>query len=115
MKRHFHLLTAAVILGMAAAACSSTFVAYKDGHGYYVGNGSDSAYKLFCESGDFTKILAGTHLAADMKDNLYRYNCGADRSNEKVRQIYASMTPEQRKDLRKSFKDNGYDINYLHC
>lgn len=114
MKRH--LLTAMVIvIGMVTGACSSTFVAYKDGQGYYVGNGSDSAYKLFCESGDFTKILAGTQLSTDVKDSLYRYNCGAERSSEKIKQIYASMTPEQRKDLRKSFRDNGYEINYLHC
>ncbi len=97
-------------------ACASTFVAYKDGHGYYIGNQSDSAYKLFCDSGDFRKILDGTtRIAQDTKEDLYRYNCGTDRSPQKIREIYASMTPEQRKDLRTSFKNNGYEINYLHC
>jgi hypothetical protein len=96
-------------------ACASTFVASKDGKGYYLGNGSNAAHQMFCESGDLKKILAGTTFAQDMKDNLYRYNCGTERSNEKVRQINASMTPEQRKVLRQSFKNNGYDINIMRC
>jgi hypothetical protein len=50
-----------------------------------------------------------------MKDRLYRYNCGTDRSSSKVKQLHASLTPEQRKELRTSFKNNGYDINYIPC
>jgi hypothetical protein len=96
-------------------ACASTFVAYKDGR-VIMGNGSNAAYKLFCESGDLRKILADTtKIGQEMKDELYWYNCGVERSSEKVKQLYASMTSEQRKDLRQSFKHNGYDINYMHC
>jgi hypothetical protein len=110
-----------LLLGILAAsalffsACSSTFVASKDGKGYYLGNSSNAAYTMFCSSGDLQKILAGTQLSQDMKDNLYQYNCGPDRSTGKVKQVYASLTPDLRKELRKSFKDHGYDINYMPC
>lgn len=110
----FIVMLAAAVLSLGA--CASTFVAYKDGHGYYMGNGSNDAYKLFCESGDLKKILIGAGtIGQDVKDELYRYNCGEERSSAKVKQLYAAMTIEQRKDLRQSFKQNGYDINYLHC
>jgi hypothetical protein len=100
---------------LAVSACGSTFVVSKNGKGYYLGNGSSAAYAMFCESGDLLKILAGTTLAEDMKDTLYRYNCGAERSSTKVREAYASLAPVQRKELRMSFKKNGYDINHIPC
>jgi hypothetical protein len=113
MKHALLWLILAVALGMWA--CSSTFVASKDGRGYYLGNESKTAYTTFCESGDLQKILTTTQLPEEMKDKLYRYNCGTDRSSSKVKQLYASLTPEQRKELRTSFKNNGYDINYIPC
>jgi hypothetical protein len=116
MKKGLLAITMLMAVSFFFQACASTFTAYKDGHGYFVGNGSDSAYKLFCESGDLKKILTDTtKLGQDMTDNLYRYICGIERSREKVKLVYATMTPEQRKDLRLAFKHNGYEINYLHC
>jgi hypothetical protein len=50
-----------------------------------------------------------------MKDQLYRYNCSSDRSPDRIRQIYSSLTREQRKDLRQAFRENGYDINAMPC
>jgi len=110
----------AVLLGAAclllAACTSSTFVASKDGKGYYVGHNSQAAYEMFCESGDLKKILAHAEkIGQDMKDELYRYNCGPERSNVKVKELFASMTSAQRKDLRQSFKLNGYEINIMRC
>jgi hexokinase len=106
------LITAMALL---AAACGSTFVASKDGRGYYLGSGSNAAYKMFCESGDLKKILSETQLPQEMKDSMFEYNCGTGQSKEKVKQLFASMTPEQRKDLRTAFRKNGYDINYIPC
>jgi hexokinase len=106
------MITATALL---AAACGSTFVASKDGRGYYLGSGSNAAYKMFCESGDLKKILSETQLPQEMKDSMFEYNCGVGQSKEKVKQLFASMTPEQRKDLRTAFKHNGYDINYIPC
>ena len=103
------------VLALCAGACSSTFVVSKDGKGYYLGHGSKAAYTMFCESGDLKKILLDADLPLDKKDELYRFNCGAERSNEKVKQVYASMTPDQRKGLKKAFKTHGYDINAMRC
>ncbi len=114
MKKEW-LVGFAVILAVTLGACASTFVATKDGKGYYLGSSSNAAYKLFCESGDLQKVLAATQLSSETKDKLYSSNCGPERSKERVKQIYASITPAQRKDLRLAFRNNGYDINYLPC
>jgi hypothetical protein len=104
------------LLAMALGACaSSTFVASKDGKGFYLGSSSNAAFRMFCESGDLQKILAGTQLSSETRDELFRSNCGPERSRERVKQVYASMIPAQRKELRLAFKNNGYDINYLPC
>ena len=99
----------------SSACTSSTFFVSKDGQGYYWGNDSKDAYKMFCETGELRNILTDTALSQATKDDLYHYTCGAERSNEKARQLYASLTPAQRKDLRSAFKKHGYDINYLPC
>jgi len=109
------LLGILAVSALFFSACSSTFVVSKDGKGYYLGNSSNAAFDMFCGSGDLLKILADTRLPQEMKDNLYQYNCGSDRSSGKVKQVYASLTPDLRKDLRKSFKNHGYDINYMPC
>jgi hypothetical protein len=116
MNRKRMLLTAALIALLALQACASTFVASKGGKGYYVGSSSNAAYRMFCESGDMQRILdATTTIGQDKKDDLYGSNCGPDRSNERVRKVFASMTTEQRRDLRQAFKKNGYDINAMRC
>jgi hypothetical protein len=102
----------AVIL---TAGCASTFVASKDGKGYHLGNSSNAAYEMFCKSGDLKKILAETSFDQNLRDNLYESNCGVDKSSKKVKEIFASMTPAQRKELRQSFKKNGYEINIMRC
>lgn len=97
------------------AACGSTFVVSKDGKGYYLGSGSKSAFSMLCESGDLAKVLADTRLSREMQTDLNRSTCSAGRSKERVKQLYASLTPEQRKDLRLAFKKNGYEINAMLC
>lgn len=113
-------MTKRLLAGITASAvftyaCTSTFLVSKDGRGYFLGNDSKAIYKMLCESGDLTKILSDAQLPQDMKGDLYRYNCSPERSGEKVKEIYASMTPGQRKDLRMAFRRNGHDINYLPC
>ena len=116
MKKE-ELAVFAVMFSVTFCACtsSSTFMASKDGKGFYLGNSSNAAYRMFCESGDLQKILVGTQLPSETKEELYRFSCGPERSKERVKQIFALMTPAQRKDLRLAFKNNGYDINYLQC
>jgi hypothetical protein len=114
-NRGTRVLLLLLAIASASACTSSTFFVNKDGKGYYWGNDSKDAYKTFCESGDLMKIIADTELPQATKEDLYLYNCGAERSPEKARQLYASMTPSQRKALRNAFKKHGYDINYLPC
>ena len=103
----------AALLGLFG--CSSTFLASKDGKGYYIGSGSDAAYRMFCQSGDMLKILNDTKLPQETRDGLYRATCSEERSGARVKDLYGQMSPEQRKDLRQAFRRNGYDINYLPC
>jgi hypothetical protein len=104
-----------VLFGLVlTAGCTSTFLVTKDGEGYFFGGKRDKLYRMLCDSGDLKKILGDTGLAEDVKDNLYRYNC-LERSGERIKEIYASLTVEGRKDLRRSFKRHGYDINYIPC
>ncbi len=106
------------IAGMAllTGACTSTFLVGKgERRGYFLGSNSKAKYEMLCASGDLEKVLAATHLDKEMKDDLYKYNCSAERSGDKIKQIYASMTCEQRKDVKNAFKKNGYTINGGAC
>lgn len=99
-----------------AGGCTSTFTLTKGGErGYVFGSKDEGLYKMLCESGDLAKILADTPLKGEIKDALYRANCAADRSKEKVKEIYTSLTVGQRKDLRLAFKRHGYEVNYMIC
>jgi hypothetical protein len=106
------------IAGMVliAGACSPMFLVGKgDGKGVFLGSNSPATYDLLCASGDMERVLEATQLSKEMKDTFYRYNCSAERSSDKVKQLYASMTPEQRRDVRNAFKQNGYSINAGSC
>lgn len=109
------LLATIAVMALVIGACSSSFLVYKDGRGYFVGSDSTTKYELLCASGDIQKILADTHFDAELKDTLYKYNCSTERSSEKVKQIFASMTIEQRKDIKSAFRKNGYEINKYAC
>jgi len=83
-------ISGALICGIIffISACTSTFVASKDGKGYHMGSSSDAAYGMFCDSGDLKRILATTTFSQELK---------------------------QRKELRISFKNNGYEVNIMRC
>jgi hypothetical protein len=109
------LVSAIAAAALFAAGCSSTFMMVKNGSGYMLGSDSNEVHRLLCESGDLQKILLVAQLSQGTKDDLYRYNCSPDRSRDKVKQVYASMVPAERKALRVAFKSNGYEINAMHC
>jgi hypothetical protein len=97
------------------AGCSSTFLVSKDGKSYFFGRNTSELHKILCESGDLIKILEDTRFKDEIRGSLYKYNCTPEYSADKVKEIYASLTGEQRKELRVAFKRHGYDINYLPC
>ena len=113
MKTGLLIILAGMMLVLAA--CTDTFLVYKNGRGYFVGGDSKAKYDMLCASGDLDKILADTHLDAATKDSLNKYNCSEERSPEKVKQLYASFTVEQRKDIKSAFRKNGYEINKFAC
>lgn len=97
------------------AGCTSTFLVSKDGKSYFFGRNTSDLHKMLCESGDLIKILEDTRFKDEIKGALHKYNCTPEYSADKVKEIYASLTGEQRKELRVAFKRHGYDINYLPC
>ena len=110
MKTWLFIIIAAMAL--AAGACSSTFMVSKgEGKRGYLGSNSKTMYDMLCVSGDLEKVLEATHLSKEMKDTFYKYNCSAERSSDKVKQLFLSMTCEERKDIKTAFKANGYSIN----
>jgi hypothetical protein len=102
-------------MALFISACTDTFLVYKDGYGYFMGSGSKAKYDLICTSGDLEEVLLSSHLNQETKDSLFKYSCSAERSGNKVKQIYASMTVEERKDIKSAFRKNGYMINYMNC
>ncbi len=99
---------------ISAAACTSNFLITKDGKTFFFGSRDEAIYKMLCESGDLKAILADTKLPDNKKEDVYKYNCTTP-SSEQLREVVASMTPEQRRDLRLSFQVHGYDINRINC
>jgi hypothetical protein len=111
MKSGFFITIAGMALLTSACSSSSDFLVFKQGRGYYLGSNSNAKYEMLCTSGEMDKVLAASNLSKEMKDSLYKYSCSEERSGEKVKQLYASMTVEQRKDIKNAFRINGYNIN----
>jgi hypothetical protein len=104
------------VMIFVTGACTPMFLVQKKGiekPGRFLG--STSMYEMLCLSGDLLKVLDDTQLSKEMKEAFYQSHCSADRSYEKVKQIYTSMSSEQRKDIRTAFKKNGYTINSGTC
>jgi hypothetical protein len=100
---------------LVAGACTSMPMVGKEGRGGFLGNNSKEMYEMLCTSGDLEKVLEATELSKETKDEFYRYNCSAELSSDKLKQLYASMTSEQRREVRNAFKQKGYSINAGSC
>ncbi len=109
MKIWLFIMIAGMIL--IIGACSDTFMVSKVGEVYFISGNSNAKFNLLCKTGDMEKILLTSHLDKEIKDALYQYTCSEARSGDKVKQIYASMNSEQRKDIKNAFRKNGYTIN----
>lgn len=93
----------------------STFLISKENRAYYFGRESDNLHRILCESGDLESVLNGTHIRDDLKSELYKYNCTEARSEQKVISLYLFLTPEEKKELKRSFVLHDYVINYVPC
>lgn len=105
------MLLLAVCAALVLGACASTFLVSKDCRTYYFGSPEEGPYKMLCASGDFKKVLDDSTLPQVIKDSLYKAQC-LDRSKESVKKIYASLTDDQKEDLKFSFQKHGYYVNY---
>src|ERR1700687_1482161 len=90
---------------------ASTFLVSKDCNTYFLGDNEPVFDKMLCASGDFKKILDTSNLPQDVRESLYKAQC-IDHSREDVKKIYASLTPEQKRDLKFNFQVHGYYVNY---
>ena len=113
MKNGFLICIAGMVL--VTGACTSMPMVGKEGRSGFLGNNSKEMYEMLCTSGDLEKVLEATELSKEMKDEFYRYNCSAERDSDKLKQLYASMTSEQRREVRNAFKQKGYSINAGSC
>ncbi|MCK9419700.1 MAG: hypothetical protein M0R70_10005 [Nitrospirae bacterium] len=111
MKNGFFIAIACMAVLIGACSPSTDFLVLKHGRGYYVGSNSNARYEMLCTSGEMDKVLASSKLSMELKNSLYKYSCSEERSGEKVKQLYAAMTVEQRKDIKNAFRINGFDIN----
>lgn len=109
---HQSIITTVLLL--AIAGCTSNFLITKDGKSYFFGSKDKAIHKMLCESGDLKQILADTKLPENTKADIYKYNCTTP-SRDKLKEVVAAMTAEQRRDLRLSFQVHGYDINRINC
>lgn len=109
------LLIGIAAMLLVAGACTPKLMVGKEGRGGFLGNNSKEMYEMLCTSGDLEKVLEATELSKEMKDEFYRYNCSAERNSDKVKQLYASMTSEQRREVRNAFKQKGYSTNAGSC
>ncbi len=110
------LIILITVIALLASACTPLFMVGKgEGRGRFLGSNSKDMYEMLCASGDLVEILASTHFNKEMKDAFYKYNCSTERSSDGLKQLYASMTSEQRKDIRTAFKKKGYSVNGGSC
>ena len=116
MKIWLFMAIAGMVL--VTGACAPMFmvgIEGKEKKGVFLGSKSKEMYDMMCASGELNKVLAATHLSTEMKDALYTYNCSAEPSPKKLGKLYASMTREERKDIKSAFKKYGYAINGGTC
>ena len=105
-----------VFLLLFLAACGpSTFLLNRDGDSAYFGRESGSLHRLLCEQGDLKLILQETSMPANIQNELYRNDCAADRSVEKVISLYLLLSLREKLELQRAFKRHGFRINYLSC
>jgi hypothetical protein len=108
----FVVVTSVIIL--LAQVWSSSFLIAKDGRTYIFGSSADRLREALCDTGNFKKILHDTRLQDEIKTSMYQYYC-VKSLPDKARELYASLSFAQQKELRLSFEKHGFEINKLTC
>ena len=113
MRKLWLLLT--VLVFLLSGCAPSTFIVNNGIRAYYFGSESKGAYRMLCETGDLIKVLRNAELPEEIKKDLYEYACTEQRSNKKVISLYTFLTPEEKKNLKRAFVEQGYTINSVPC
>src|ERR1700690_495383 len=100
-----------VTSSLGLVGCASTFLVSKDCYTSFLDGNERRLYSMLCETEDFRKIIAAAAIQQNKKDSIYKALC-KERSGEKVRNIYASFSKQEKDSLKLSFQTQGYDINY---
>ncbi len=102
---------AVVTSSLALVGCASTFLVSKDCYSSFLDSDEKRLYSMLFETEDFRKIISAAAIQQDKKDSLYKALC-KERSGEKVGNLYASFSEQEKDSLKLSFQTQGYDINY---
>ncbi len=103
------------ILALMINGCSSTFILYKEGRGYYFGSERKELNTMLCERGDLNRVLERTSsITSEKKGLFFRYTC-LEPDRVKIRELFSTLTEDERKELKDSFRKEGYDINLVPC
>lgn len=107
-----------VVVACAAnffAGCTNNILVTKNGERYFVATKDKGLKKLLCDSGDMTLILQSAELRKPLEEQLYTGICGDNTSREKILELFAGMTKEERSKFKFAFQLNGYDVNKVLC
>lgn len=105
-----------VFLLLSLLGCGpSTFLINRDGVSGYFGREGRFLHQLLCERDDLKQVLSETSIPEKIQHELYLYDCTPDRSFEKIISLYRMLSPGEKMELRRAFKNHGYLINYVSC
>lgn len=115
MRITIPILTALMLTIFFTGCSSTTFIISKNSKAYYFGRDSKVLRAMLCDSGELKEILSETTIEEDIRNELYRYNCTDEHSKEKVVSIYLFLSPEEKEQLKRAFRNHDYTINYVPC
>ncbi|MBI5141776.1 MAG: hypothetical protein HZA20_06235 [Nitrospirae bacterium] len=109
------LLLASAFMVMLASCGPSTFIVSRDSSSYYFGSESQSLKRMICDTGDLERVLRDAEIPEHLKSDFNEYVCTEKRSREKVIALYAFLSPEEKRSLKRAFSMRGYMVNHVAC
>jgi hypothetical protein len=113
--KNFYPLLILFIFPLLISSCSPGFTIYKKGVPYHFESKRKGLYKMFCASGDLKTILAGAEkIPQKTREKFFYFNC-VQPDASRVQELFSGMSVEERKDLRASYRREGYTLSYFPC
>jgi hypothetical protein len=112
----FSIFVFALIVLISLTSCkATTFIISKDGKAYYLGRDSRLLREMLCKDGELASVLSDTKIDPEIQKQILRYHCTEEHSKEKIVSLYQFLSPEEREELKNSFRNHGYTINHVPC